>query len=164
MSEYTPTTEDVRGWYAGARYVFGDPDRQHPDMEDEFDRWLAAHDAEVRAEAWEVGAKNMMQAIGDTYGTLTFIAPHNPFRGDSEARAGVVAEEPGWAQEIRAMHRVERGVKFLYAPDDRHAEREPIGEEEYFICDYDKTTWPCKTQQILGAAVPVKQEGAEKDG
>ena len=36
---YTPTTDEVRSMYGGPRY------------EPEFDRWLAAYDAEVRAQA-----------------------------------------------------------------------------------------------------------------
>ena len=36
---YTPTTDEVRSMYGGPRY------------EPEFDRWLAARDAEVRAQA-----------------------------------------------------------------------------------------------------------------
>ena len=36
---YVPTTEEVRSMYGGSLY------------EPEFDRWLAAHDAEVRAQA-----------------------------------------------------------------------------------------------------------------
>ena len=36
---YVPTTEEVRSMYGGPRY------------EPEFDRWLAAHDAEVAAQA-----------------------------------------------------------------------------------------------------------------
>ena len=36
---YKPTTEEVRSMYGGPRY------------EPEFDRWLADHDAEVRAQA-----------------------------------------------------------------------------------------------------------------
>lgn len=39
MSEYTPTTEDVRA--ACSRYM----------SSEDFDRWLAAHDAEVLREA-----------------------------------------------------------------------------------------------------------------
>ena len=39
MSDYTPTTADVRHAYVSAR------------SEEEFDRWLAAHDAEVAAQA-----------------------------------------------------------------------------------------------------------------
>ncbi|MGI0521800.1 hypothetical protein ABY45_14590 [Microbacterium maritypicum] len=47
MSEYTPTTKDVREVWIYAQ------DITHDEGEDfhgaEFDRWLAAHDAEVRA-------------------------------------------------------------------------------------------------------------------
>lgn len=44
MSEYIPTTEEVRNRYLSE--VF-------PEDEAEFDRWLAAHDAEVAAKAYE---------------------------------------------------------------------------------------------------------------
>lgn len=47
MSEYTPTTKDVREVWIYAHII------THDEGEDfhgaEFDRWLAAHDAEVRA-------------------------------------------------------------------------------------------------------------------
>lgn len=49
MSEYTPTTKDVREVWIYAQ------DITHDEGEDfhgaEFDRWLAAHDAEVQAQA-----------------------------------------------------------------------------------------------------------------
>lgn len=48
MSEYTPTTKDVREVWIYAQ------DITHDEGEDfhgaEFDRWLAAHDAEVQAQ------------------------------------------------------------------------------------------------------------------
>ena len=43
MDDYTPTTEDVRESYTYFRGAI--PTVEH---EAEFDRWLAAHDAEVR--------------------------------------------------------------------------------------------------------------------
>lgn len=42
MSEYTPTTEDVAYFYEG-------PDMDAAERRADFERWLAAHDAEVRA-------------------------------------------------------------------------------------------------------------------
>lgn len=45
--EYTPTTEDVREWYADSVDRLGG--------EAEFDRWLAAHDRETAARAWDEG-------------------------------------------------------------------------------------------------------------
>lgn len=45
--QYTPTTEDVREAYAG--YAWLGPGRS--DVTPEFERWLAAHDAQVGANA-----------------------------------------------------------------------------------------------------------------
>lgn len=53
--ENTPSTEDVRNWFAygsGPRHTW-DESRQ------DFDRWLAAHDAQVRAEALRDAADAM---------------------------------------------------------------------------------------------------------
>ena len=48
MSDYTPTTEDVRRLWV---YGFGMA-KSEPRIENEaFDRWLAQHDAEVAAKA-----------------------------------------------------------------------------------------------------------------
>jgi hypothetical protein len=45
MSKYVPSTEYVRNIYGYRRFEVA-----------EFDRWLAKHDAEVKAEAWDEGA------------------------------------------------------------------------------------------------------------
>lgn len=47
--EYTPTTEDVREAYLLAAEHFHDCGRTFAEHREQFDRWLAAHDAEVRA-------------------------------------------------------------------------------------------------------------------
>lgn len=50
MSDYTPTTEEVRDWIAWSdqpRDRFGGPES----AAEAFDRWIAAHDAEVLAAA-----------------------------------------------------------------------------------------------------------------
>lgn len=49
MSDYTPTTQEVRHLYATAP-TGGDPVLPMPEMQREFDRWLARHDQEVREE------------------------------------------------------------------------------------------------------------------
>ncbi|WP_295103121.1 hypothetical protein [uncultured Microbacterium sp.] len=49
MSDYTPSTGEVRRRYAYARSA----GNKNQSAVAEFDRWLAAHDAEKRAE-WEV--------------------------------------------------------------------------------------------------------------
>lgn len=64
MSEYTPTTREVRGAYRAWHDGQGDDHALKPTWSaQEFDRWLAAHDAEVRAsvvteDRWQYGAQN----------------------------------------------------------------------------------------------------------
>ncbi len=53
MSEYTPTTVEVRHAYGDARCADAD-DPAHANgcpQDAEFDRWLAEHDRQVKAEA-----------------------------------------------------------------------------------------------------------------
>lgn len=110
--------------------------------------WLAAHDAEVRAEAWAVGAKAMMRAIGDTYGTLTFIAPHNPFRADAEVQAGVVAEQPEW----------EYGIEHVEV--DGWVERVAHRSREAAVHDYSTCGMGCTLIRRRGDGpwAPAKEE------
>lgn len=64
MSEYTPTTEDVREVYKSGAWLRADdqesawkPEVYAPRYYAEFDRWLAQHDAEVRAQALRDAAR-----------------------------------------------------------------------------------------------------------
>lgn len=52
MCKYTPTTEEVRARYSADE--FGNS-AGLSDPCPEFDRWLAEHDRQVKAEAWEEG-------------------------------------------------------------------------------------------------------------
>ncbi len=57
MSDYTPTTEEVQSYYVSGRaqirlQITGVRAQDITPFSHEFDRWLAAHDAEKRAE-WE---------------------------------------------------------------------------------------------------------------
>lgn len=65
MGEYTPTTDEVRRAYGDARCVnpYEDHDSGCPE-EREFDRWLAAHDAEVRADAIAEVAEKLPTLMG----------------------------------------------------------------------------------------------------
>lgn len=64
MSEYTPSTGEVRRRYAYARAAGS----KNQSSVAEFDRWLAAHDAEVRASVvaegpeWEYGNEQLMHS------------------------------------------------------------------------------------------------------
>ncbi|MBW1639254.1 hypothetical protein G3H63_09240 [Microbacterium resistens] len=65
MSDYTPTTEQIRAGYIGEPEHFMDKA-----VGEEFDRWLAAHDAEVqeRADRWKAAADSadaLLRAVMD---------------------------------------------------------------------------------------------------
>lgn len=52
MSEYTPTTEQVRNfWASDGTHQPAAKSYDYGESRNEFDRWLARHDAEVKAEA-----------------------------------------------------------------------------------------------------------------
>lgn len=53
MSDYAPTTGEVRRRYAYARS--GKPGHKNQGAVAEFDRWLAAHDAAIAHAAWSEG-------------------------------------------------------------------------------------------------------------
>ena len=59
---YKPTTEEVRSMYGGPRY------------EPEFDRWLAAHDAEVRAQALNEAVASLRAKFGPTNRAAGYLA------------------------------------------------------------------------------------------
>ena len=58
MSDYTPTTDEVRDAYVDTGWA-ADGSLSDPRDPDEFDRWLAAHDAEVRAQALREAADEL---------------------------------------------------------------------------------------------------------
>jgi hypothetical protein len=65
MSKYTPSQRIVRdGYVRGLRQAFVASEGQH---KEEFDRWLAAHDAEVAAtalrEAAEIAGKRAQESF-----------------------------------------------------------------------------------------------------
>lgn len=72
--EYTPTTEEVRDYIRTADRVTAHMFAAGADSVEAFDRWLAAHDAEVRAGVvaeepeWEVGYQ-LTQDDGASIGT-----------------------------------------------------------------------------------------------
>ncbi len=83
MAEYTPSTGEVRRRYAYAR----SSGHKNQSAVAEFDRWLAVHDAEVRAQAEAVVS---MSAYDDGHTA-----------GEIAGRASVATEEPDW--EYRAV-------------------------------------------------------------
>ena len=67
MSEYTPTTEEVREYIRAADRVTAHMFAGSADSVEAFDRWLAAHDADVRAESAEAldRAKRGAKTLGE---------------------------------------------------------------------------------------------------
>lgn len=57
MSDYTPSDETVRALYIAMwrRGRLTEDPTSKRDVASEFDRWLAEHDRQVRAEAWGEG-------------------------------------------------------------------------------------------------------------
>ena len=70
MSEYIPTTADVRSNYEEARCSYFGVSGNH--FEEEFDRWLAG----VKADAWDAGVDVGWDARG------VGPDPVNPYRGE----------------------------------------------------------------------------------
>lgn len=65
-------------------------------------------------------------------------------------------------ERLATMHREKRGEKPVYDEEDYEGLNEPVGWETYVICDYDKTTWPCTTHQILADPSEVLRSRDEK--
>jgi len=85
MSEYTPRTESVRDAYCHAQQeILGE--RGHPAHERfhaEFDRWLAEHDAQVKAKALEdVATKRWVCEVQSSgYHNGATCSPDDPHEG-----------------------------------------------------------------------------------
>lgn len=58
VNNYTPTTEDIKGDSLMNDFTPTTEEARQGSiwLGDEFDRWLAKHEREVKAEAWEEGA------------------------------------------------------------------------------------------------------------
>lgn len=62
----------------------------------EFDRALAGRDTA----AWNAGATAMARAIMDTYGTLTFTPPRNPYDEGDRVHAEILEGFDEWNREL----------------------------------------------------------------
>ena len=61
--DYTPTTKEVRVEYTSGRFNDGiGPSWKQ--TEPDFDRWLAAHDRETAARAWDEGFEEPRECCG----------------------------------------------------------------------------------------------------
>lgn len=69
MSNYTPTTEEVRANYA----LVGDDEVVNKINEQKFDRWLEQHDAEVAKINVDRERQRLVALLYD-YGTMNYIS------------------------------------------------------------------------------------------
>ncbi|WP_288870834.1 hypothetical protein [uncultured Microbacterium sp.] len=145
MNNYTPTTEQVRTeWIESGTNAPGP--RLHAAVA--FDRWLAAHDAEVRARAFTSAA-----GIARSYDTGYDTTAASIAEALKES-AGVVAEEPEW--EYGVIGPTGRVVNNGDYTTEQRLRRRKAGPWEtgcFGHCDPEGWHSPCR--------VPVKQEGAE---
>ena len=166
MSEYTPTTEEIREYIetGGEPRPWVELDEAEEAREkargEAFDRWLAAHDAEVRASVVpEIG-----MPCADT-------KPHPPHAWQMSATgwclcAGVVTEEPEWEYEVTYSsasapsidgYRMRRSSGIL---PSLAMVAEWMGFSQNAIAHRRTKAVPAGEWE----RVPVKQEGAEIDG
>jgi len=89
VSDYTPTTDEVKNAWAGLQVAVNGKPYEVADAE--FYRWLADHDAEVAARAWEEGAKAegrylMRAEDADAAGQGVMVyREENPYRTEAQA-------------------------------------------------------------------------------
>jgi hypothetical protein len=76
---YVPTTDDIRDKFSTDFYASSS--EWVRSLEEEFDRWLTAHDAEVKTEAWDEGLKH---AFYDASFTFSGLLEQNPYRAETQ--------------------------------------------------------------------------------
>ena len=140
MSEYTPSTGEVREQYArGARGGYGGSAEagahRHVNEQNRFDRWLAAHDAEVRAEADKPAPCVMAHTPPFDFAQCETHDETFPLGGackwhDKESVTEVLQDEVD-EQRMRAV-RAEHQLEILRAEQ---------GETEYMVSDGDGNVW-----------------------
>ena len=78
MSDYTPTTATIRAEYAGRveawEMTYAEQEAARAEEVVEFDRWLRAHDAEVRAQALREAVASLRAKFGPTNRAADYLA------------------------------------------------------------------------------------------
>ena len=78
MSNYTPTTATIRAEYAGRveawEMTYAEQEAARAEEVVEFDRWLRAHDAEVRAQALREAVASLRAKFGPTNRAADYLA------------------------------------------------------------------------------------------
>ena len=158
MGEYTPTTETIRNNYSSPWHETSEFTSEQ--ASEEFDRWLAAHDAEARAEAESDPAKDermvryMAMATPLGYQSALTVVQEMTKLIDAETRArGVVAEEP--SDQVKQL------LRDMTDPDncwfDHHGGCQAHG---YLSLQPGEKCPHAEAKELLASWVPAKQEGA----
>ncbi|WP_431785361.1 hypothetical protein [Microbacterium maritypicum] len=157
MSEYTPTTEEMRAFYTAERldgpHLGGFPPPTVEQAESEFNAWLAAHDAEVRDRMAEHAAER-------TNELSTRLAAAT--RELAEARAQVVAEEPEW--EYGVSYSTPTGPSIDGYRVRSYMKARSVEKAQEFAALVDRPMIQKRTKAVPAGewvSVPVEQEGAE---
>lgn len=154
MSDYTPNADQIRAVFMGGAANEAQGERRG----ESFDRWLAAHDAEVRAEA-DALRSTIAQAQARFRQYASQEAPTYDQEVDAlldisrilstaAVRASVVAEEPEWEYGIALFGEMDDVQPW---PTEERALRELQDAEDILI-----------RRRKAGPWVPVKQEGADQ--
>lgn len=182
MSEYTPTTEEMRAFYTAERldgpHLGGFPAPTVEQAESEFNAWLAAHDDEVRAatlrealdteshpwelldfrQAWEEADARFEVGTRVRQGLAAMLTRRAALLTE-RLGAGVATEEPEWEYSWAGTD--DEGDEWVMDDsfDTRAAAeayiRRPIGG--WVSTDNGKLV----RRRKAGPWVPVKQEGAD---
>lgn len=148
MTDYTPTTETVR-----ERFADGFPRAGYIQALEDFDRWLAAHDAEVRAAALREAAEFIQPWNYDRPDDWTEIARSEAASADTlRTLAGVAAEEPEW----------EYGVALAGGNPDGYIYRWPTLEAAEALAELNPAYKPSYYRRVKAGPWEPLPEGADQ--
>lgn len=85
---------------------------------------------------------------------LSAVASHGPAAltttSDPMYTAQLLSRLKRALEAVGNIHHEKRGQRPRYAPEDPHAEGEPIGWVTYVICAGCNADWPCATASAMG--------------
>lgn len=91
--EYTPTTDEVQDYYVHGQ--FADPEMSEQEHVEAFNRWLAAHDAEVVREAGARALEDAADAFRSGQITGMFMGRDDYSKAWLRARAAEIRGDHG---------------------------------------------------------------------
>lgn len=80
MAEFTPTTEQIRTFWASEVALPAAKSGGYDESVAEFNRWLVEHDRQVAEKAWDEAFEEAKESV---WSLESEYAPVNPYRGVS---------------------------------------------------------------------------------